>query len=215
MRAPDPRALTVAGRLLVAGGAATCLWVAGDWTRGALARDRARTAWEAREARAAVLAAAALPIEGAPATREPPPHGTPVARVRIPRLGLDEVVVEGVDDDALRAGPGHIPGTPLPGRPGNAVLSAHRDRHFHALGDIAVGDTIATESDAGRMLWIVAARRVVHRDARVLRQGDTPELTLTTCWPIRWLGTAPDRLIVTAKPIVQVASAAPGTIAIR
>lgn len=208
MRAPDPRALRGAGRLLVAGGAATCLWVAGDWTRGALARDRARTAWDAREARAAVLATAAISIDGTPGARERPPHGAPVARVRIPRLGLDEVVVEGVDDAALRAGPGHIPGTPLPGRRGNAILSAHRDRHFRALGGIAVGDTIATDSDAGRVLWVVASRRVVHKDARVLRQGDTPELTLTTCWPIRWLGTAPDRLIVTATPIVQLASAA-------
>ena len=194
----------VAGRLLVAGGALTCLWAAAGWTRAALARDRARTAWEARDARAAVLAAQHLTLGGPSSARRPPP-GTPVARILIPRLGLDEVVVEGVDEESLDAGPGHMPSTPLPGAPGNAVLSAHRDRHFHPLGDIATGDTIVTETDAGRATWVVTGRRVVDKDARVLKQGATPELTLTTCWPIRWLGPAPDRLIVSAKPVMQVA----------
>lgn len=205
---PPVRKGRLAGRLLVAAGSLTCLWAAAEWTRGALARDRARTAWEAREARAAVLAASTMSVGGPRRALRPPP-GTPVARVTIPRLRLDEVVVEGVNDDALAAGPGHMPATPLPGEPGNAVLSAHRDRHFSVLADIALGDTIVTESDAGRATWVVTRRRVVHRDARVLKQGPTPELTLTTCWPIRWLGSAPDRLIVTAKPVVQVAVATP------
>jgi LPXTG-site transpeptidase (sortase) family protein len=199
----------LAGRLLVAAGALTCLWAAADWTRAALARDRARSAWEARDAQAAVLAATSMTVGGPSRALRPPP-GAPVARVMIPRLDLDEVVVEGVDDDALSAGPGHMPATPLPGEPGNAVLSAHRDRHFSALADIALGDTIVTETNAGRATWVVTRRRIVHRDARVLKQGPTPELTLTTCWPIRWLGSAPDRLIVTATPVVQLAVAPRG-----
>ena len=195
------------GRLLVVGGTLACLWAAAGWTRGALARDRARAAWESRDARAAVLAAGRMAMPGGPAaTGLRPPPGTPVARLVIPRLGLDEVVVEGVDDMSLAAGPGHMPSTPLPGAPGNSVLSAHRDRHFHPLADIATGDTIVTETDAGTATWVVTGRRVVHRDARVLKQGPTPELTLTTCWPIRWFGPAPDRLIVSAKPVVQVAA---------
>lgn len=203
MRARNPRRL--AGRLLVVGGALSCLWAAAGWTRGALARDRARAAWEAREARATVLAAGTLALGGVAGSTARPPAGTPVARLLVPRLGLDEVVVEGVDDDALTAGPGHVPGTPLPGATGNSVLSAHRDRHFHVLADIAVGDTVVTETDAANTTWVVTGRRVVHRDARVLRQGATSELTLTTCWPIRWFGPAPDRLIVSLKPVVQVA----------
>jgi sortase A len=195
------------GRLLVAGGTLACLWAATGWTRGALARDRARAAWEARDARAAVVAASRIVLPGGPAAQGfRPPAGTPVARIVIPRLGLDEVVVEGVDDASLAAGPGHMPSTPLPGAVGNAVVSAHRDRHFHALADIAKGDTIVTETDAGTATWVVTGRRVVHRDARVLRQGPTPELTLTTCWPIRWFGPAPDRLIVSARPIAQLAA---------
>ena len=199
------RVRKLAGRLLIAGGALTCTWAAAEWTRGALARDRARAAWEARVAKAEVLAASRMPIAGGPGRALRPPPGAPVARIVIPKVGLDEVVVEGVDDNSLAAGPGHVPATPLPGETGNSVLSAHRDRHFHPLADVAVGDTIVTETDAGQVTWVVASRRVVHRDARVLRQGATPELTLTTCWPIRWLGPAPDRLILTAKPVLQVA----------
>ena len=76
-------------------------------------------------------------------------RGTPVARLVIPRIGLDEVVVEGVSDEDLSAGPGHMTGARFRATAGNAVISAHRDRHFHPLGRIVVGDTIVTESDRG------------------------------------------------------------------
>ena len=127
-------------------------------------------------------------------------RGTPVARVIIPRLGLDEVVVEGVGDDELRAGPGHMIGSVLPGDRGTSVISAHRDRHFHALGGIAVGDTVVTESASGTVVWTVSRIRVVGADDSALDARPTPTLMLTTCWPIRYVGPAPDRLIVEAIP---------------
>ena len=70
----------------------------------------------------------------------------PVARLLIPRLGLDEVVLEGVGDDELNAGPGHLPGSALPGAVGNSIISAHRDRHFRRFDELRVGDTIRTEA---------------------------------------------------------------------
>jgi len=126
-------------------------------------------------------------------------RGTPVARVIIPRLGLDEVVVEGVGDDELRAGPGHMIGSVLPGDRGTSVISAHRDRHFHALGGIAVGDTVVTESASGTVVWTVYRIRVLGADDSALDARPTPTLLLTTCWPIRYVGPAPDRLIVEAE----------------
>src|SRR4029079_15621630 len=87
--------------------------------------------------------------------------GVPVARIVIPRLGLDEVVVEGVGEAWRRAGPGHMSGSVLPGESGTSVISAHRDRHFRALADIAVGDTIITESAGGSVTWRVARLRVI------------------------------------------------------
>jgi sortase A len=80
------------------------------------------------------------------------------------------------------------------------VISAHRDRHFHALGGIAVGDTIVTESAPGTVSWTVSRIRVVRADNSALDARATPTLMLTTCWPIRYVGPAPDRLIVEAMP---------------
>jgi sortase A len=142
-----------------------------------------------------VLAAHAALAPGQPSTA----LGAPVARVIIPSISLDEVVVEGVGSRQLNAGPGHLPGSPLPGERGNSVISAHRDRHFHALDEVRVGDTVFTETLAGRARWVVTSRRVLHHDAPALFETPDATLTLTTCWPVRWLGPAPDRLLLTAK----------------
>jgi len=163
--------------------------------RGAIARDAARARWAEIEAQRSV-AGARLATTGAQWSAA---RGTPVARVVIPRLGLDEVVVEGVSDDELRTGPGHMIGSALPGDSGTSVISAHRDRHFHALAHVAVGDTIITDSERGTVSWLVWRIHVVKADDPALFRTAAPTLLLTTCWPIRYLGPAPDRLIVEAK----------------
>ena len=182
-------ALIVCGAVLLIGSAASV-------ARGAIARDAARARWVEIEAERAV-AGAKVSTGGAPWSEA---RGTPVARVTVPRLGLDEVVVEGVGDEELRAGPGHMIGSALPGDSGTSVISAHRDRHFHALGGIAMGDTVVTESASGSVVWRVSRIRVVHADDSALEARTTPTLMLTTCWPIRYVGPAPDRLIVEAVP---------------
>ena len=182
-------ALIVCGALLLIGSATSV-------ARGAIARDAARARWAEMEAERSAVRAK-LSTGGA---RWSEARGTPVARVIIPRLGLDEVVVEGVGDDELRAGPGHMIGSVLPGDRGTSVISAHRDRHFHALGGIAVGDTVVTESASGTVVWTVSRIRVVGADDSALDARPTPTLMLTTCWPIRYVGPAPDRLIVEAIP---------------
>ena len=188
----------LASTLLIAGGAILLAASAASAARGAMARDAARTRWAEMEAqRAAVGARATLAGSAGWATA----LGSPVARLIIPRLGLDEVVVEGVGDDALRAGPGHMTGSALPGEAGNSVISAHRDRHFRTLGGLSVGDTVLTESAAGSARWVVSKIRVVDAEAPALRTSATPLLTLTTCWPIRYFGSAPDRLIAEAVKI--------------
>jgi sortase A len=189
---------------LVLVGLGSCLLVgaAVSVARGAIARDAARTRWAELEAQRSARGARALVGQGGWAIT----LGSPVARLVIPKLDLDEVVVEGVGDAALRAGPGHMTGSAVPGDRGNSVLSAHRDRHFRSLGELGVGDTLVTESDRGTVVWQVARVRVVTADAPVLHGSDSPMLTLTTCWPIRYFGPAPDRLIVEARPVVGVAS---------
>lgn len=183
------------GTLLLACGVCLLVASAASVARAAMARDAARARWADSEAqRAAEGARAAIVGVGWTTLR-----GTPVARLLIPRLSLDEVVVEGVGDAELRAGPGHMPGSALPGAAGNSVISAHRDRHFRALKALAVGDTLITESGDGTIVWRVDHMRVVAAEAAVLHDSATPKLTLTTCWPIRYFGPAPDRLIVEAS----------------
>jgi sortase A len=165
--------------------------------RGTIARERARDSWnKAMRASALTPALAALGM-GTPKVVA----GTPIVRVMVPSIRLDEVVVEGIADKDLWAGPGHVPGTVLPGMNGNSVVSAHRDRHFHRLDDVRVGDMVETQTPFLSVLWRITQRRVVGKDERVIFDSQTPMLTLTTCWPTRFVGPAPDRLILTAEPV--------------
>jgi sortase A len=186
------------GALLYLVGGALLLLTGSTYARGALARSEARAEWERAQARRAVHEAGLIDFgSGDGLVRQ----GTPVARLIIPSIGLDEIVVEGVGDDELNAGPGHLPGSAMPGDAGNAVISAHRDRHFSTLGDLGVGDSLYTETMSARTAWIVTKRRVVGAGKPALFSSDHPMLTLTTCWPLRYLGTAPERLIIEARAI--------------
>jgi LPXTG-site transpeptidase (sortase) family protein len=172
-----------------------------QYARGAYRSDLARQQWEQQQARSAVAAARDRVANSVAFASLSVAVGAPVARLRIPRIRLDEVVVEGVGDDELNAGPGHLPGSALPGMPGNAVISGHRDRHFRHLDALQLGDTIRTETGQSSGIWVIVGRRIVDRNAPALFQSSGPQLTLTTCWPVRYFGSAPDRLILTAKPV--------------
>lgn len=170
---------------------------------GTLRADALRQQWEEQQARAAVADARANASSETVSALARVAAGAPVARLQIPRIRLDEIVVEGVGDDELNAGPGHLPGSPLPGARGNAVISAHRDRHFSRLDELQLGDTIRTETDQSSNSWVIVGRRVVAKDTPALFAANQPLLTLTTCWPVRYFGDAPDRLILSAKPVAS------------
>lgn len=168
------------------------------YAAGAVQADRARAEWDGQQAALAVSRARAS--ANGPPMRPAMVEGAPVARMVIPAIGLDEIVLEGVRGNDLNGGPGHVPGSALPGERGNSVISAHRDRHFNHFDKLVVGDTIVTESGALRTIWVVKGRQVIEKDSPALFQTKDATLTLTTCWPIRYFGPAPERLIVTAKP---------------
>lgn len=173
---------------------------AGRYIEGALASQHARDAWSSADGQVAATLAR---------TRHRPSvsgieDGAPIARLVIPSIDLDEIVLEG--SDALDAGPGHVSGSAFPGERGNAVISGERDRHFSHLDAVSAGDTLYTESGVDRDTWIVISKRIVKRDdALVVRASDTT-LTLTTSWPIRFVGPAPERLIVTAARLSRPAA---------
>ena len=187
-----------AGIALVVAGFALVAWAGDAYARGWLAQERARSAWEQRIAHAAVERGRARAAGSAAGEAI---EGAPVARLVIPKISLDDIVLEGVTPAALNGGPGHLPGSSMPGDEGNAVISAHRDRHFRRLGELAIGDTISTETLTDSVMWRIVSRRVVNREAPAIRKEAGHVLTLTTCWPMGYLGGAPDRLILRAVPV--------------
>src|SRR5207237_9002474 len=143
-------ALRFGAASLIILGATLIAFVAGRYLVGQYRADVARRQWDERRAQALVAQArdrANVPTTSVGAIAA----GAPVARLSIPRIRLDEIVIEGVGDDELNAGPGHLPGSALPGMRGNAVISAHRDRHFRHLDRLQLGDNLlkATAHAAG------------------------------------------------------------------
>ena len=121
-------------------------------------------------------------------------------RLRIPRLDLDKVVVEGTDVASLRKGPGRQPGTALLGQPGNAVIAGHRTTYgapFYRLDELQPGDPIIVEVPGGELSYTVTGSQIVEpTDVWILDPTEDDRLTLFTCTP-RF--SAAQRLVVTAS----------------
>ncbi len=135
-----------------------------------------------------------------------PATGDLLGRLEIPRLNLAAIVREGVDDDTLRRAVGHIPSTALPGEAGNFSIAAHRDTLFRALKDIRKDDRVTFQSDNHTFTYQVESTRIVKpTDISVLQpeadQERAPQKTLTmiTCYPFYFVGSAPERFVVKAR----------------
>jgi LPXTG-site transpeptidase (sortase) family protein len=129
------------------------------------------------------------------------PLGTPIALFKVPRLGLDWVVLEGTDDRTLDKSIGHIEGTALPGEEGNIAIAGHRNTHFRKLEEIRRGDEILLRGPHGDSRYLVEWKRVFRpKDTAVLDDKHGPALTLVTCYPFQYVGAAPLRYIVRALP---------------
>ena len=141
-----------------------------------------------------------------PAASSSPPTavapGELIGRIGIPRLDLSVIVAEGVDTLTLRRAVGHIPGTGMPGKPGNVGLAGHRDTFFRPLRNIRGGDVITLTTPAGEYRYRVVSIKIVKpSDLGVLDPSVTEVLTLVTCYPFYYIGPAPDRFIVRAERI--------------
>jgi|SRR5687767_430256 len=132
--------------------------------------------------------------------RTVPKAGSAVGRLEIPRLGISAVVRAGSDARTLRLAVGHIPGTALPGEQGNVGLAAHRDTFFRRLGEIREDDEVRMVTAEGTFTYRVQGTQVVNpSDVWVLNPTDAPALTLVTCYPFTYVGSAPRRFIVRAQ----------------
>jgi sortase A len=127
-----------------------------------------------------------------------------IGRIEIPRLLVSAVVVEGVDKITLRRAVGHIPGTALPGEPGNVGLAGHRDTFFRPLKDLRIKDRIRFSTLSGELNYEVESLKVVApEDVGVLASSGENVLTLVTCYPFYFVGPAPKRWIVRARQVVR------------
>jgi len=133
-----------------------------------------------------------------------------MTKLWIPRIKLEDVVLEGVGADSLLLGPGHMENSVEPGLPGNAVIAGHRDTFFRKLHRLRPGDDVYVLRDGRRFRYRVTARKIVQpNDLSVLRSSDKAQLTLITCYPTHAIGPAPERLVVVATmPTSQAGGAA-------
>ena len=122
----------------------------------------------------------------------------PVARLEVPRLGVDQFVLAGASGRTLAFGPGHLTGTALPGGSGNTVLSGHRDTHFKFLQHLQLGDEVViTAADGSQFHYEISSAAVVnYRDTRVTMGSDDQKLTLVTCYPFRSIAPNGDKRYV-------------------
>jgi sortase A len=140
-------------------------------------------------------------IEPLPEGKAPPPSSV-IGRLEIPRLKLSAMVREGADGKTLHRAVGHIPGTALPGYAGNVALAGHRDTFFRALRNIQKDDTIDLETENGTYRYLVESTDIVGpRDVGVLAASHGQSLTLVTCYPFYYIGSAPKRFIVHAAQV--------------
>ncbi len=138
--------------------------------------------------------------ESAPAAEPALVDGRPIGEIQIPRVGLTAVVAQGDSDAVLRRAVGHLDGTAWPGQSGNVVLAGHRDTFFSPLKRVQVGDVITLRTRGGDFTYLVESTSVVPPgDVQVLQPTGRPTLTLITCFPFAYFGSAPDRFIVRAR----------------
>ena len=135
------------------------------------------------------------------------PAPPPLAVLRIPRLGLEVPVLEGTDEWTLDRGVGHIEGTAAPGHAGNVGIAGHRDGFFRVLKDIAEGDVLELALRGGVRRFRVAQLEIVRPDdVRVLEATPKGQVTLVTCYPFYFVGSAPQRFIVQASEELEQAT---------
>jgi sortase A len=195
----------LAGTLVIAGGVLLAVYLiptvyGAAMSRLAVAEFRAQSAshreWDSARIRAYQRS---LAVKFAP----------PEAVLRIPRLGVEVPVLEGTDDLTMNRAAGHIAGTARPGEPGNVAIAGHRDGFFRPLKDIAAGDVIDLDRPDGQVdQYTVQGFQIVQpSDTSALTPTAGSTLTLVTCFPFRFVGSAPQRFVVRATLLSTSSSA--------
>jgi sortase A len=190
------RVLGAIGRVFITAGVLILLFVAyqlwGTGIRTAQAQNRLEDDFEQvlQEAEEATSTTTSTTLPGEPETVPtiaPVPEGEATARIQIPAIGVDKIVVEGISLADLKKGPGHYPQTPLPGQQGNAAIAGHRTTYgapFHRLDELKPGDEITVTTVQGEFTYEVAETLIVApTQVDVLADKGDNRLTLSACHP--------------------------------
>jgi sortase A len=129
-------------------------------------------------------------------------EGEAIGEVNISRIGMRAVISQGESDAVLRMGAGHLADTPWPGQPGNVVIAGHRDTIFRPLRNVRAGDLVDVTTETRVAHYRVVSTGVVSpTDLSVLKPSDDNTLTLITCYPFGFVGSAPERFVVRATEV--------------
>ena len=123
-----------------------------------------------------------------------------VGLLRIPKIHLEVPVLKGTDDLTLNRGVGLIAGTAQPGQDGNIGIAGHRDGFFRGLKDVVAGDAIEVEMLNETSTYVIDNIVIVEpKDVSILARRSRSSITLVTCYPFYFVGSAPQRYIVQAS----------------
>ncbi|MOA13672.1 Sortase family protein [compost metagenome] len=131
-------------------------------------------------------------------------EGEVIGEIRFPTLNKKVAILEGTESPELKKGAGHYIGSAAIGAIGNSVLAGHRDTVFRNLGELVAGDLIELESMDGTFTYEVTGSTIVDGNERgAIKLSDKAILTLITCYPFSYVGSAPDRYLLSAKLVKQ------------
>ncbi len=131
-----------------------------------------------------------------------PSMGETAGILHIPKLESNLPIVEGTDEDDLEKGVGHYKGSAYPTQGEQIVLSGHRDTVFKRMGELELGDILTVKLPYGEFSYEIVDTKIVGADDRTIIKPQGKEiLTVTTCYPFNFIGSAPDRYIITALPV--------------
>lgn len=132
-----------------------------------------------------------------------PLKGDTVGILEINKIEAELPIIEGTDEEELDIGVGHLKDTVYPTQNDQILLSGHRDTVFMRMGELEIGDTMTVKMPYGDFTYEIYETFIVDADDTTVIGSTAPDevLTVTTCYPFSYLGNAPDRYIINAKPV--------------
>lgn len=125
-----------------------------------------------------------------------------VGLLEIPKIKAELPIIEGTDEEMLEKGVGHYSATVFPSDGEQILLSGHRDTVFRKFGELAIGDRFIVKMPYGSFEYEIASTKIVDKDdTTVIRPMGEEVLVVSTCYPFRYVGAAPDRYVVYAYPV--------------